>query len=736
MHKNLYLLSFLLFISSLLYAQPSEEELYAKAEKYENAKSWNELAGFYLEKDDTVKLRTSAQKAYELAKIEHNNKEEGGALYYIACHELAINRKPTENYKTHLFEAAELLKPFSLTDYHTNCYHAISQIYNKSGKHDEALKYLYQAVNKARPEYQKMASLYCDISYAHLYNGSFDSVRHYSDIAIKIATERKDTLPLTVTYSICGILYRRENNFAKSLDYYLKAAELYRSLGEWTRLATAWCNMAVLYTDWEKYDQALEFAQEAIEVVKSYNLSDWDLGRALLVQGVPLVQLGHVREAVFCYQRSLPLIETSYHRRSCLFGLTKSYYELGMRDSSMYYMNQLEEEFEKSGANKTDSYYVFKAYMAYKDGNYDDAIRSYERSLDIRKNKSGGAILRDDVSLYLRLSDSYVNGPKNFEKALYYKQIAFNLQDSINSREHNEALSSYYAQYQTAEKELQINRLEMERQKSAYIALLVLIGCGLLIVTLILLLLNNRMKRLKKEKEASDLMQRVKDKENDFLVFQQETEKRLTRKYIDGLETERERLARELHDDVCNSLLTLEMKVLAKRNEPNSSADPEIYTLGKIREHVRHISHELMPPVFQYATIDEMLEDLILHLALPKKTKASYVSTPNVNWDQIPPEIGFELYRITQETLNNTIKYAKASHISVHLKIDREQLQLIIEDDGCGFDVEQKNKGIGLRTIANRMQSVNGTIQINSEINKGTRIIASIALHTYKALEQ
>ena len=178
------------------------------------------------------------------------------------------------------------------------------------------------------------------------------------------------------------------------------------------------------------------------------------------------------------------------------------------------------------------------------------------------------------------------------------------------------------------------------------------------------------------------------------------------------------------------------MNVLAKRNEPNPSADPEIYTLRKIREHVRHISHELMPAVFQYATIDEMLEDLILHLALPKKTKASYVSTPNVNWDQIPPEIGFELYRITQETLNNTIKYAKASHINVHLKIDREQLQLIIEDDGCGFDVEQKNKGIGLRTIANRMQSVNGTIQINSEINKGTRIIASIALHTYKALEQ
>ena len=548
--------------------------------------------------------------------------------------------------------------------------------------------------------------------------------------------ERNDTLPLTVAYSICGILYRRENNFAKSLDYYLKTAELYRALGEWERLATAWCNMAVLYTDWEKYDQALEFALEALEVVESYNLSHWELGRALLVQGSPLVQLGRVREAISCYQNSLPLIETSYHRRACLFGLTKSYYELNMRDSSQYYMKQLEEEFEKSGANKTDSYHVFKAYMAYKDGNYDYAIRNYERSLEIRKNKNGGAILRDDVNLYLRLSESYVKGPKDFEKALYYKQMAFNLQDSINSREHNEALSSYYAQYQTAEKELQINKLEMERQKSAYIALLVLIGCGLLIVTLILLLLNNRMKRLKKEKEASDLMQRVKEKENDFLVLQQETEMRLTRKYIDGLETERERLARELHDDVCNSLLTLEMKVLAKKSVSNTATEPEIKTLGKIREHVRHISHELMPPVFQYATIDEMLEDLITHLVLPHNTKAFYTSTPDFNWEQIPPEIGFELYRITQETLNNTIKYANATRINVILRIDNEKLQLIIEDNGCGFDVEQKHDGIGLRTIANRMQSVNGTIQINSEINKGTRIIASIALHSYKAIEQ
>ena len=607
-------LIFILLLATLaplqLSADTRTNNLLGNQQDSNRAEDWNNLAESYKEKDDTTNLRLCAHKAYLLAQAEKNKREEGGAIFYKAMYEYATKRKATELYEQLLLDASRLLESFPQSHYYLATHHSLSQVYNRKGLHDKALAHLHAATIDAPADYDKLANLYCDLAYSHLYKGTSDSVIYYTEKAINMASARKDTLPLTVAYSLRGILYRRQNNFTSALEHYLKTAELYNATMNWSRLVTTWCNIAVLYTDWEKYDSAIQFAEKAVAVVKEHNLPDTDMAKVLLIQGAPLMQLNRVEQALLCYKKSLPLIETSYQRRSCLFGLTKSFYELGQRDSSSYYMEQLEEEFHKSKAKKTDSYYVFKGYTAFKEGDYSSAIENYEKVVTINKSKAAGTIIRDDVDKYLILSDAYAKGPKDYEKALHYKKIAFDLQDSIKNRENQELLSAYYAQYQTAEKELEINRLELEKQKSANVALLFVIACGIAIIALTLVALYSNMRRLRKEKEATLLAQRIKEKENDFLLLQQETDKRLTRKYIDGLETERERLSQELHDDVCNSLLGFEMRLLSQNNNLSKDAAEDLKLLSTIREHVRHISHELMPPAFQYATIDEMLAEI------------------------------------------------------------------------------------------------------------------------------
>ena len=141
---------------------------------------------------------------------------------------------------------------------------------------------------------------------------------------------------------------------------------------------------------------------------------------------------------------------------------------------------------------------------------------------------------------------------------------------------------------------------------------------GSVISLLGILLLGSLYARQRQRARIALLANAACEKEREFLELQKETEQRLTRKYIDGLESERERMATELHDDVCNNLLALEMNIRTISTEEGADLDKQLDLLNNTRERLRKLSHELMPPVFQYATLDELLADYVLHLSLPE----------------------------------------------------------------------------------------------------------------------
>ena len=182
--------------------------------------------------------------------------------------------------------------------------------------------------------------------------------------------------------------------------------------------------------------------------------------------------------------------------------------------------------------------------------------------------------------------------------------------------------------------------------------------------------------------------------------------------FIEGQESERSRLAKELHDGVANQLLAVEMKLSTDGLTPQA-----MELLNESREQVRHVSHELLPPDFTHYSLDEILEQYVVQTNGIRKSTLTYTSTPqDADWSCISPTTAMEVFRITQEAVGNAIKHSLTngqSVISIGLHLDENQnIMLIVSDNGNKAVLENKDAGgIGLKTMYQRAKSIGGTLE-------------------------
>ena len=98
----------------------------------------------------------------------------------------------------------------------------------------------------------------------------------------------------------------------------------------------------------------------------------------------------------------------------------------------------------------------------------------------------------------------------------------------------------------------------------------------------------------------------------------------------------------------------------------------------------------------------------------------------NISWDSINEIIKVHVYRIVQESLQNIIKHAQATTVTLHLSMNEDSFILELKDDGVGFSMKKSKKGIGLKNIQSRVQKLKGKLQIESATNKGTTLNINI----------
>lgn len=324
---------------------------------------------------------------------------------------------------------------------------------------------------------------------------------------------------------------------------------------------------------------------------------------------------------------------------------------------------------------------------------------------------------------YLRLYKQFVvvNARlKNYEYALYYQILYSNTQEKVYATDRYKAVKELEVKYETAEKELEISRLNEDKQRTQS---RIIIGIAIILIILVILiisLLYSRIQRLKKEKEADELTNRVTQKEMEFQILAKETEQRLTRRYLDGREEEKKRLAKELHDTIANEVVSVIMLL-----ESGKNLDKAIDSLKKEHNKIRNISHQLMPSEFEYISFLDMVLDYvdILNQTTKIHFECFYDEEQISLFDSMPKKLSVELYNIVQEAINNIIKHSQADTAELNMKFTDNHFILSIKDNGKGFDTSLTYRGIGLHTIKDRCNDVKAELTINSSVGNGCTII-------------
>ena len=195
-----------------------------------------------------------------------------------------------------------------------------------------------------------------------------------------------------------------------------------------------------------------------------------------------------------------------------------------------------------------------------------------------------------------------------------------------------------------------------------------------------------------------------------------------------GVENERRRIARDLHDSACVNLAAINMKVDALRDAltghpalVRKMADIADDLDATYRE-VRNISHDLMSKSLEKTDLQTALEDLTVRI---RQIQPGLVLNLYANYPlhQVNDMAKIHLYRIVQELLANVLKHAHAKTINLQLLEDNSDLLLTVEDDGQGFEPEKNNSdGIGLSNIRTRVEVLRGKIHLDAAPGKGTFI--------------
>lgn len=341
------------------------------------------------------------------------------------------------------------------------------------------------------------------------------------------------------------------------------------------------------------------------------------------------------------------------------------------------------------------------------------------RKFESKLNKN-----RNDFVFNLYVSDIY-NGLNIKDSAFASLKIAFQKSLLLNFENQNNLISSLEVKNKTVEKEKQILISEQKRKQ-------ILRGFILLIVfggtTTYLTLKNSKKKRLLAEQQKE-----LEKQKNINLIKEQEIT--TINAMLEGQEKERTRIAEDLHDNIGSVLATLKLHFenLKLNREKKHFNQEELYSktedlIDETYKKVRSLAHSKNAGVIANQGLLVAIKIMAEKITSANKTK---IEVLDFGLDKrIDNNLELSVFRIVQELVTNIIKHAKAEQATINLSLFESTLNIIIEDNGKGFNYKkiQSKKGMGLSSIQTRIEHLKGDFTVDSTLNKGTSIIMNIPI--------
>ena len=494
--------------------------------------------------------------------------------------------------------------------------------------------------------------------------------------SLVISKKNKDSLFIGDSYKWLGNAYAMQALYNDAIFYYTESVRYDKSI-KMKYLINS--NLGNIYTRTKEYSKAEKYLLETLKATDNNNFD-------LLVSNESLATL---------------YTKMKKYKKAHFFYLKAEEYAL--RSNNKLY--QLE--------NKTSlitSYTNIKDYASAK--RYAKICDSLASGINSNSRKMG---LYDVI---------YVSAAKmkDYEKAFDYSKKYMSIKDSMFSIEKTKIVKDLKIKHESDLKESEIlSQKELIKTKETQNTGL-LVSLGLILISMLFMFLSYR-KRLSAQKKLLKKQEELSFEKMNTILERQKV--KTYESHIEGQNKERERIAKDLHDSVSGNLAAIKLKLTNLKNSRSEEIAAVISNLDATYNEVRTISHNLLPQKIIKQNFTKNIEQLVL-LYSSNNLKIELEIFPEEEINKLPQIMEVELNRILQELITNIVKHAKATKCTISLILHEEHLNVIVEDNGLGFDITKKSKGIGLSNILSRIQTINGSIDIDSLKSKGTTVNINI----------
>jgi two-component system NarL family sensor kinase len=517
----------------------------------------------------------------------------------------------------------------------------------------------------------------------YFYLGDYPNAMETISREMISAEKNQDKRRIAHCNNILGYIYFKQENFAAAEKYYGLYINNAIVLKDSAMLAHALGEVSDVYTAEKKYAVSINALLNTIRICDNLaaNADKPDShtnallphyrSKALYRLGVNYKLSGKLTEAL---QYALEAIQYANH-------VSPPKYEI-----ARYYTNAGDVYKEQQNFKKAIDYLHFGF----------DLSREIQHRENIR-----------DAAEYL--SQTYAS-MQRYDSAFYFYHIYTGLKDSIVNNETKMKIAGIQGQYDIAKKDKEITRQQQIRN--------ILIG-GFAFLLIVLLLLYNSYRLKQKNKYQQQLNRQQNELFNAIVTTQDQ---------------ERKRIAQDIHDSLGSVLSAAKLK-LSSLEESKKILSPDqlekyqtsLDLLDEASAELRNISHNIMPATLSKLGLEAALQNLIDKIAAHSKMQVNF--TAHGFEGRIEEKTEMSIYRIILELINNIVKHAAAKKLTIQLIKYPSYINLMIEDDGKGFEYQkafEEKKGIGLGNIASRVEYLNGTLEVDSVTGKGTTVIIEI----------
>lgn len=539
-----------------------------------------------------------------------------------------------------------------------------------------------------------------------------------------------------VYFLIAEIQEKEKFNSELALELYIRANQYYEKIGDLKQsnvikryLAERYSKSGFLLESLGLYREVLNYYQSIKDSLMQARLH-YDISKVLAVRA-------DMEESLNSLQRAITLNESIQDTSlmvNILLDKVSKYILLNERDSALI-TSTLAFDISSDADNKKQIakslFYI--GYINMKDVQFKKAIKYLEKSVEINPALPYDSDRRET---YKNLIKAYEN-IDDFEKSLMFSKKYVAINDSILNRDRITSINNLSIKHQSYEKNKEIQLLELENQNvnqknimQRNVLYFVAGGFGLLLIALYYIIRfysqKIRTENIINTQQHKIDQQKIKELEDTMQINNMQS-------MIIGQERERERIAKDLHDSLGGLLSTVKLQFDQFKSTLSGKQDSKEYykaadLLDSAVEEVRVISRNLQPGALSKLGLIPAINDLInrfdgdnyptvffQHYNLPLK---------------ISEMVGLNIYRIIQELMNNTIKYADASEVLIQLNYKDGDLYVQYEDDGVGFNINNLNaRGMGLENIEYRVRYLKGRMSIETKEGDGVSYFIKIPLN-------